>query len=251
MNIPLFLLVLFVGHILGDFYFQSGNMASKKKSKIKWLFAHGAVYSGCIASALLALILFGGVAPSVDFLWIFILASASHIAVDFFKRNAAWENSKWSFAADQAAHLGFLLLAWILWGREIAVGCYIYDYAQHIAIALGLMIIVLPIGLLIESGIIWAFPEAVSGEPQKNDLPQRNASRMIGYLERIIVYFLLLNGEYSAIALVIAAKSIARFPEINNDESFLQANYYIIGTFLSFAAVFAVTVLLGLITPPT
>ena len=58
-----------------------------------------------------------------------------------------------------------------------------------------------------------------------------NAGRMIGWLERTLLYGLILAGAPDAAAVVIAAKSIARFPAFS-DEKF--AEYYLIGTLLSF-----------------
>jgi len=242
MNIPLLLLILIFGHVLGDFYFQSNAMAEKKRTSFKWLAVHGIAYAACIALALFILVWFGGVAYSRNLLWIFALISVSHLAVDLLKKFAVkLLNHKWVFTVDQAVHFLFLILAWWLWGRGHTIGYFIYDFAHYILIAFGLLVIIRPIGMLIESGIIWSFNN------EQMSTAQVDASRMIGYLERIVVYFLLLNGEYSAIALVIAAKSIARFPDIKDENGYLQANYYIIGTFLSLTSVFGVTVLLGLI----
>ena len=58
-----------------------------------------------------------------------------------------------------------------------------------------------------------------------------NAGRMIGWLERTLLYGLILAGAPDAAAIVIAAKSVARFPAFS-EESF--AEYYLIGTLLSF-----------------
>lgn len=54
----------------------------------------------------------------------------------------------------------------------------------------------------------------------------------IGIFERIIVVLLVYVQAYNAIALVLAAKSIARFSRL--DER-LVAEYYLIGTFSSLA----------------
>ncbi len=54
--------------------------------------------------------------------------------------------------------------------------------------------------------------------------------RTVGYLERLLVYVLVLNGQWAALGLVVAAKSIARFPELKNQEF---ADYYLIGTLTS------------------
>jgi hypothetical protein len=68
------------------------------------------------------------------------------------------------------------------------------------------------------------------------DTPERlpgleNAGRMIGWLERTLLFGLILAGAPDAAAIVIAAKSVARFPAFS-EERF--AEYYLIGTLLSF-----------------
>jgi hypothetical protein len=52
----------------------------------------------------------------------------------------------------------------------------------------------------------------------------------IGVLERVIVCSLVLVGEYAAIGLVVAAKTIARFKQLE-DRQF--AEYYLLGTLAS------------------
>jgi len=56
------------------------------------------------------------------------------------------------------------------------------------------------------------------------------AGTQIGILERIITLTFVLLGEYTAIALIFTAKSIARFEELK-DRQF--AEYYLIGTLSS------------------
>jgi hypothetical protein len=93
--------------------------------------------------------------------------------------------------------------------------------------------------------ILHPFAERVRGA---DDTPgMENAGRYIGWLERGLLYGLILVGSADAAALVIAAKSIARFPSFR-EEKF--AEYYLIGTLLSLltAAVigFAVRTAMGL-----
>lgn len=57
-----------------------------------------------------------------------------------------------------------------------------------------------------------------------------NAGRIIGWLERALLYGLFLAGAPDAAALVIAGKSIARFPAFSQERF---AEYYLIGTLLS------------------
>ncbi len=59
----------------------------------------------------------------------------------------------------------------------------------------------------------------------------RNVGALIGALERIIIVLLLRAGQYSAIGLVLTAKSVARYDKISKDQTF--AEYYLLGTLLS------------------
>lgn len=58
----------------------------------------------------------------------------------------------------------------------------------------------------------------------------KHAGLAIGMLERIFVLTLVLYGEFTAIMLVLTAKSIARFEDLKRREF---AEYYLIGTFSS------------------
>jgi pimeloyl-ACP methyl ester carboxylesterase len=64
----------------------------------------------------------------------------------------------------------------------------------------------------------------------RGDVGMERAGRYIGWLERTLVYVLFLAGASDAAALVIAGKSIARFPSFS-EEKF--AEYYLIGSLLS------------------
>ncbi|HZK72111.1 MAG TPA: DUF3307 domain-containing protein, partial [Clostridia bacterium] len=63
---------------------------------------------------------------------------------------------------------------------------------------------------------------------------------LIGVLERVIILTLGLNGQIGAIGFVLAAKSLARFNQLN-DKSF--AEKYLVGTLLSVAiALFCIVI---------
>ena len=63
-------------------------------------------------------------------------------------------------------------------------------------------------------------------------------------MERGIIFFLLMYGQYSAMAFVLTAKSIARFKEI--EENKINAEYYLIGTLFSITCVIVISALFGL-----
>jgi hypothetical protein len=59
------------------------------------------------------------------------------------------------------------------------------------------------------------------------------AGRVIGHLERGLIYVLILLGQPQGVGLLIAAKSILRFGAVRDDRALSE--YVIIGTLASFA----------------
>ena len=79
--------------------------------------------------------------------------------------------------------------------------------------------------------------------PKKGGL--EGAGAIIGILERIFTLTLVFIGQYTALALILTAKSIARFEDLKKREF---AEYYLIGTlssmlFALFIGIFTIWVL--------
>ena len=74
-----------------------------------------------------------------------------------------------------------------------------------------------------------------------------NRGRVIGTLERIAVYVLVLQGQYDALGLVLAAKGLARFQNLDDREF---AEYFLIGTFLSVVLAGAVALAVKAVPQP-
>lgn len=75
--------------------------------------------------------------------------------------------------------------------------------------------------------------------------PQRGFSdggAAIGRLERLLIYLFVLSGNPGAVGFLIAAKSIFRFGELSDHANRLEAEYITIGTLMSFAVGFAVSI---------
>ncbi|WP_314502691.1 hypothetical protein [uncultured Microbacterium sp.] len=76
--------------------------------------------------------------------------------------------------------------------------------------------------------------------PPATPTPTLKGGRLIGPLERIIVFALTLTGVYSLLAAVLAAKGIVRFPEISRDgETGSRAEYFLIGSLVSWVVALA------------
>jgi len=62
----------------------------------------------------------------------------------------------------------------------------------------------------------------------------KNGGRIIGYLERMLIFVFILSGQFAGVGFLVTAKSIFRFGELKDSENRKQAEYIIIGTFTSF-----------------
>lgn len=73
-------------------------------------------------------------------------------------------------------------------------------------------------------------PKKISGAEVKIDEKEYSAGRVIGMLERVLIYFFVLINQFAAIGFIIAAKGFTRFKELDEREF---AEYVLIGTLLS------------------
>jgi hypothetical protein len=70
--------------------------------------------------------------------------------------------------------------------------------------------------------------------------PILKGGRLIGPLERVVVFALTLAGMYTLLAAVLAAKGIVRFPEISRDGDLgNRAEYFLVGSLVSWVTALA------------
>jgi hypothetical protein len=84
------------------------------------------------------------------------------------------------------------------------------------------------LGHFVVRGLMNQFPLPSDDERKEKEL--RHAGMTIGILERVFTLTFVLIDQYTAIALIFTAKSIARFEELK-DRRFSE--YYLIGTLSS------------------
>lgn len=93
-------------------------------------------------------------------------------------------------------------------------------------------------------------PDNADLDLKEIDVGEFNRGRVIGILERVLLYVSVLQGQYGAIGFILAAKAFTRFKALEN-RSF--AEYVLIGTLLSACLALvtggAVRWLLGFISP--
>ena len=238
--------ILLCVHLLGDFYFQTQKMADKKQSQFFWTVCHCLIYGACSG------LLFCFFLPEMKLRYILAFISA-HAVIDIVKyavcrflRNRHQSTGliespcgrRNVFLIDQAVHL-ITILGISYWLRETDItllyrdgfGIFFGSFNMPESIFLKwvavLLLIHKPVNILI-ANILSGYKPSGKQDPEGAD---RNAGRMIGTLERIIMVIFISIGQYSAVGLVLTAKSIARYDRISKDQAF--AEYYLLGTLLS------------------
>ncbi len=234
------LLLLLVGHVLADFALQSRRMVERKGELVPTLQHAGVVLLA--HTALFLPFLGAGTFP------ILLLVALAHLVIDLAKGTLRDRGlpSLPLFLGDQALHVAVIVGAWLMLPVDLLAHRALIPGAPPTAPLgwVGLSKIVLTLGVFVfnhHGGNVAV--RALLPEPTPDSATQDplEAGRRIGTLERWLVLLLVLLGQWSAIALVLAAKSIARFEELR-DKAF--AEYYLVGTLGS--VLVAVTTGLGL-----
>jgi hypothetical protein len=241
-------IIFLLAHILGDFYFQSNKLAENKKSEISAVFKHAAIYAAVTIAVMLPIMLM-----LREKIWSVVLATlvvaASHALIDCSKYfmvkrcNPKKEQRKYVYISDQSFHLVIIAV----------VSYFVAVRVEMFPIPLWISEVFDNIGVLPKQLFLWIFavlfihkPINITvkqildsykpmEQPTKSDnaVNSNNAGAFIGTLERLLILLFLSLNQYAAIALVLTAKSIARYDKIAHDPAF--AEYYLLGTLLSTA----------------
>ena len=108
---------------------------------------------------------------------------------------------------------------------------------------LAILIIHEPANILIQSILKELKDEDTVDSGTKGIAPSdMKAGRKIGSIERLIMLLFIAMNQYTAMGMVLTAKSIARYDQITREQTF--AEYYLIGTLLSTASVVICKVIL-------
>ena len=178
------------------------------------------------------------------------LVTAAHLALDWLKNAGRTLFSKIlkrevragmpGLLFDQALHLFSLLWVWRLLDRPVdtaVAGFYSgvlsplgqFSGAEKVVSGLAVFTSVAFGGaVLIRFALDQVFPPGYIVDGPGKEVA---AGKYIGILERILILTLTVTGNISAIGIVFAAKSIARFNELSKKQF---AEYYLVGTLLSF-----------------
>jgi hypothetical protein len=221
-------LALFAAHLLADFVLQTSWIVQRKK-RLEILLLHAAIVG------LVTTVAIGGTGR--DAMIAIGAITLTHLAMDGLKAHKL-PDQLWAFVLDQAVHI-LVVLGVSAWVPELAAQGW---WSQMPGDGQALYYA----GLVVLSGLIAAVPlggiligQIVRSLSQTQNLTtpiggMANAGRYIGWLERTLTLLLVLISQPEGIGFLLAAKSILRFGDIKTDTDRSQAEYVIIGTFLSF-----------------
>jgi len=257
---------LLLTHLVADFLLQTDAMATEKFGHGPPASRALGMHVGVVALVHLPLVVTFGI-PGLLFA---MLTVGSHLAIDRSKvlltrrseANAADGaaptaeeaatgpafDRAWTpvpgalFALDQLAHLGVMLLGWTLLLAGAAPLGLVNDLASRLAgnlgpdvfhrvVLTGVVVSALLIVNVRSASLFVAMlvrPPGTSVDTSRPSMVRVGAT--IGILERLLICALVLGGAVATIGLVIAAKTLARFKQLDDREF---AEYYLLGTLAS------------------
>ncbi len=218
-------LQLILAHFIGDFVLQPSYWVDdklEKKGKSKYLYWHIGIH----LIALLLLLKF----KHIDLIAIIIV---SHFLIDLGKLTLTnQKNHRWLFALDQILHVAVILLL-VHWKEPFDIN---WDYllgTKTMLLATFIVFVTYVSGILMRMMLAPYFEEVIKNDAEEGG-SLKNAGKYIGMLERLFVFGFILIGQWASIGLLITAKSVFRFGDLNKGKNRKLTEYVLIGTLLSF-----------------
>jgi hypothetical protein len=231
-------LAIYLAHLLTDFVFQTTRIVSNKhRGEWRGYLIHGVTHY----VAVLAIVTLADPhrLPALAFQLLAVSLSLVHLLVDWAK--VSWTKSHRipdnapAFVVDQAIHLiavigaVFLLVRpslqmFVLWLNRIR-----FLQESILLVSVVYVLVIFGGGYFIRALIAPLWKEEL-GQTTKEHEEVINAGLYIGWLERFLVLTALFLQSPATVGFILAAKSIARYPEL---KSVRFAEYFLIGTLLS------------------
>ncbi len=251
-------LAVYLAHVLTDFVFQTGRLVSKKhRGEWRGYLVHGATHY----IAVLAIV---AIADPHRFLTLYfqvmaVSLSVVHLIVDWAKlsvtKSRLMPDNALAFVLDQTIHLATVIGAVLLLVRPPLQMFASYLIRIRLLQETILLLLVVYVFVIFGGGyfirvLIGPLWREEPGQETKEHEEVINAGLYIGWLERFLVLTALFLQSPATVGFILAAKSIARYPEL---KSVRFAEYFLIGTLLSVSiaiggAIFLLYALYGIST---
>ena len=215
----IWLIKLVLSHLLTDFILQPGKWVEERKANH---FRSGYLYLHTLVTAVAALVLLG---PAY---WkVVLIVFISHTLIDGWKSYR--RDTVQVFLVDQALHLLVIICCWL---------ASFYSFSD-INTTWSKMVGDRRIWILTTAFVFVTWPAGILIGQLTRKWRNRlnnfdaldNAGKWIGIIERTIILAFVMQHQYEAIGLLVAAKSIIRFSETNRPEQ--KTEYLLIGTLIS------------------
>lgn len=224
MEIPvIWIMKLLMAHLLTDFILQPAGWIRQRQQKH---FASSRLYLHGLVTGIVALLLLGSA-------WWFVVlvVMLSHIIIDGWK---SYQPEKATFfLIDQLLHLLVIILCWYFsffqWTDIKNLYQALSNNERFWIITAAFIILSFPAGIMIGK-LTQRWQDQIK-ETAVEAMALADAGKWIGILERTIILVLILQQQYGAIGLLIAAKSILRFNQTNSQEA--KTEYVLIGSLIS------------------
>jgi hypothetical protein len=230
-------LLLIISHLIGDFVFQTSRTAEEKKEKLSDLLKHCMLYT-----LIVAVVLFTSTNIRNSVIPLIIIA-ISHFTIDlariYVDKKGKIRLQTISYFVDQALHLGIMLIIAHFFDLDSHIGGLleyvinifgIESINNSVVYILIYLVILQPTAVTVKKMLSYVSGQESNDKKESITIQQYNVGYIIGILERIIVSTLVLQNQLAAIGLVLAAKSLARFNQLNDREF---AEKYLVGTLTS------------------
>lgn len=253
----LLLALLFLAHILGDFYFQPSSWVEnryEKHLKSIRLYQHVLIHAVFVFTILfcagysLTIVCYGSA---------FVLVT--HLLIDVVK--SYLPRTSTYFFLDQVIHLMMLIILWACINSDndkvIAHLFQKVDY-KFVGVIIAYSLVLKPtsiiISMLLEQWSEIAKSNSNSGQEERRDSITTaegediksliSAGKIIGMVERVLILTFVLLNQFSGVGFLLAAKSVFRFGDLKEKNDHKMTEYVMLGTLLSVT----ITLFIGLIT---
>lgn len=250
--------IFLIGHLIADFLLQSANMAELKKKKKRYWIGHSLIYA-----AIFIILSFVCLTPKTAAIYAIIIAIThfivDHLRIILDKKSANKPQIQFIlFVIDQIIHISIVIVLCFLLNLDAHISSFyskLVEFSNFTNIVLySLLFLTLtnPTAVFVKKLLNMLFAKDEVKEKIKTSSNKKqdkkttfqkvdeqddngtsdnpNIGFTIGILERVITAVLLLCNQYSAIGLVLTAKSIARFKQLEKRDF---AEKYLIGTLTS------------------
>lgn len=221
---------LLVAHLFGDFlFFPNSWKANIKQAGIRSSY----LYLHTLLHALLALVILF----DINFWPVVLAIFTGHLAIPLVGRYLSkWLTARWAFALEQTLFISLTL------GLTSFYFPLHFDLARLISPHILVFLLAILMITVVSSEIMKQLMSQWTLEEDDQNDSLKNAGSVIGMLERMFVFGFIILGQWQAIGLLIAAKSVFRFGDLSRAKDRKLTEYILIGTMLSFG----LAILIGL-----